>query len=215
MKKQIWTHDERHIGRLILGADEVGVGALAGPIVASAVVLRAGTHIVGVRDSKKMTESGREFCVSAVQEEAMCWYTGWSDSEVVDSLGMHQARLQVMGYCVEHVFRMLRTRTKEEPLIVVDGDQRLPISLEHIALIGGDDKSIAVAAASIIAKVTRDRHMRKLHLDFPQYDWGANKGYGTPKHLAALDWSGINEHHRRNLARRTLRRYQAKKESAS
>ncbi len=215
MKRQTWTHDLKFPGRLILGADEVGVGALAGPIVASAAVLRAGVLIPGVRDSKKMAESSREVCVPLIQEQAVCWFTSWSDPEIVDRLGMHQARLQIMAHCVEHVAQMLRARTNEVPLIVVDGDQRLNISLPHTALVGGDGKSLAVAGASVIAKVTRDRHMRKLHVELPGYDWASNKGYGTPKHLAGLTKHGISEHHRQNLARRTLRRYRAKLENGS
>lgn len=215
MKRPTWSHDQNNPDRLVLGADEVGVGALAGPIVATAVVLRTGTEIRGLRDSKKMSETAREACVSLIQEQALCWFTAWSDPEAVDKLGMHTARLQVMAYCVEHLYDRLLGRTAEVPLILVDGDKSLKIDLAHTPLVGGDGRSTAVAGASVIAKVTRDRHMRRLHQDHPQYDWFSNKGYGTPKHLAALDRFGISPHHRRNLARRTLRRYRAKDGSGS
>ena len=217
MRKQVWDYDRlpKVKGRLVLGVDEVGVGALAGPIVACATVIRAGTDIMGMRDSKKMSESLREACVPKIQQAALCHFTSWADPDVVDNLGMHQARLQVMAHCVRQVALQLQTRTTEVPLIVVDGDKRLNIDMVHTPLVGGDSRSLAVAGAAVIAKVTRDRHMRKLHKDAPLYDWAANKGYGTPKHLAALLRIGISPHHRTKLARRTLRRYRAKQESGS
>jgi ribonuclease HII len=188
---------ENEQGGLIIGVDEVGRGPLAGPVVAAAVHIPSHNrrHPVwkDVQDSKKLSSVRREILFSVIQSQC---YFGIAEASVeeIDKLNILQATFLAMRRAIEMI-------SIDNPYILIDGN-RLPKDWpwETRAIIKGDSKSVSIAAASILAKVTRDRMMEKLGSTYPQYGWNSNAGYGTANHLSALDTYGITEHHRKTFA---------------
>ena len=178
---------------LIAGVDEAGRGPLAGPVVAAAVILDDLKPIRGLNDSKLLTALARERLNVQIHAKALCFCIALASVEEIDRLNILQATLLAMRRAVEG----LRLRPNK---VLVDGNQlpRLKISAE--AVIGGDAKVKAISAASILAKVYRDRLCQELHLQHPQYGFDGHKGYATPEHLAALKEHGVCPHHRRSFA---------------
>jgi ribonuclease HII len=178
---------------LIAGVDEAGRGPLAGPVVAAAVILDDLKPIRGLNDSKLLTALARERLNVQIHAKALCFCIAQASVEEIDRLNILQATLLAMRRAVEG----LRLRPNK---VLVDGNQlpRLKISAE--AIIGGDAKVKAISAASILAKVYRDRLCQELHLQHPQYGFDGHKGYATPEHLAALKEHGVCPHHRRSFA---------------
>lgn len=178
---------------LIAGVDEAGRGPLAGPVVAAAVILDDLKPIRGLNDSKLLTPLARERLNVQIHAKALCFCIAQASVEEIDRLNILQATLLAMRRAVEG----LRLRPNK---VLVDGNQlpRLRISAE--AVIGGDAKVKAISAASILAKVYRDRLCQELHLQHPQYGFDGHKGYATPEHLAALKEHGVCPHHRRSFA---------------
>ena len=178
--------------RLIAGVDEAGRGPLAGPVVAAAVTFLSDTSILGIDDSKKLTESRREFLYEEIQQKAAGYGVGIVDREVIDDINILRASLEAM--------RLAILKLPIQPdFLLIDGLYLPDIDLPMQALPHGDSLSASIAAASIIAKVTRDRIMRKLDRMYPQYGFSRNKGYPTPQHLAALDKFGPCKIHRRSF----------------
>ncbi|MBZ0128877.1 MAG: ribonuclease HII [Rhodobacteraceae bacterium] len=173
----------------IAGIDEVGRGPLAGPVVAAAVILDPARIPEGLRDSKKLTPRRRDALFDTIRETAAIGLGQCSVAEI-DRLNILQATFEAMR-------RALAALPVPPGHALVDGN-RLPPALgcDATALIGGDDISCSIAAASIIAKVTRDRLMGDLARQFPGYGWQTNAGYGTAEHLAALARLGVTPHHR-------------------
>ncbi|WP_082611351.1 ribonuclease HII [Lysobacter sp. Root916] len=179
----------------IAGVDEAGRGPLAGPVVVAAVVLGPGrTPVNGLDDSKQLSAERREALYARIVERAVAWSVVYVEVEEIDRINIFQATLAGMRRAVEAVAHAAE-------LARIDGNalpRGLPCPAE--ALIGGDARDRAIMAASILAKVTRDRHMRELHAQWPQYGFDEHKGYGTPAHLAALAAHGPCPQHRRSFA---------------
>ncbi|KRA21220.1 ribonuclease HII [Lysobacter sp. Root604] len=179
----------------IAGVDEAGRGPLAGPVVVAAVVLGPGrTPVNGLDDSKQLSAERREALYARIVERAVAWSVVYVEVEEIDRINIFQATLAGMRRAVEAVAHAAE-------LARIDGNalpRGLPCPAE--ALIGGDARDRAIMAASILAKVARDRHMRELHAQWPQYGFDEHKGYGTPAHLAALAAHGPCPQHRRSFA---------------
>ena len=173
----------------VAGVDEVGRGPLAGPVVAAAVILRPGQPVEGARDSKRLTPKAREELSARILDEALAVGIGAGSAREVDRLNIAVATRLAME-------RALRALPRAPDHVVVDG---LPVKgarWPHDAVVGGDRRVHTVACASIVAKVCRDRLMRRLAAKYPRYRWEKNKGYGTPDHLRALSEWGPSPHHR-------------------
>jgi len=177
--------------QVVAGVDEVGRGALAGPLTAGACVLPASPRIVGLNDSKQLTPQRREELAVQIRGIALCWSVSHVPAPELDALGMTAALRRAMG-------RALAGLEFPADHVVVDG-RPMGVSERETAVVGGDGKVAAVAAASILAKVTRDALMVGLATEHPAYGFEVNKGYGTPDHLAALDSAGLCPEHRRSF----------------
>ncbi|MFZ7097049.1 ribonuclease HII [Luteimonas dalianensis] len=178
---------------LVAGVDEAGRGPLAGPVVVAAVILRPDHGVDGLDDSKRLTEARREALYPRILAGALAWRVEFVECAEIDTLNILQATLAGMG-------RALRGLTPAAQLARIDGNQLprdLPCPAE--AVVGGDALEPAIMAASILAKVSRDRAMRALHLEYPQYGFDRHKGYPSPAHLAALRAHGPCPHHRRSF----------------
>lgn len=178
---------------LAAGVDEAGRGPLAGPVVAAAVILDPRQGIAGLADSKKLTARRREQLFDQIQDKALCCAIGQASVEEIDRLNILQATLLAMQRAVAGL-RLVPAR------VLVDGNRlpRLPMLAE--AIIGGDAKVPAISAASILAKVHRDRWCEQIDAEYPQYGFAAHKGYGTAAHLAVLRQHGPTPWHRRSFA---------------
>lgn len=178
--------------KIFAGVDEAGRGPLAGPVVIAAVILDKTTRIEGIDDSKKLSEKKRERLFKEITAKASDFQIIIVSPEKIDEINILQATLWGME---EAVFNL----NKKPSLCLIDGN-RLPkrISDRSEAVIKGDGKYASIAAASILAKVTRDRIMVKLHQEFPEYNFASNKGYPTPEHLKAIRTHGITKHHRKS-----------------
>jgi ribonuclease HII len=173
----------------IAGVDEAGRGPLAGPVVAAAVVLPAGEDpIAGINDSKKLTEKKREALYTEIITRADVGI-GIIDEKVIDTINIFQAARLAMKRAVHDLVRMPH-------YLLIDGNMRIDVALPSQSIIGGDSLSASIAAASIIAKVTRDRLMYELHKKFPQYEFDKHKGYPTKRHIERLGLYGISPVHR-------------------
>jgi ribonuclease HII len=178
---------------LVAGVDEAGRGPLAGPVVAAAVVLDPGAPIDGLRDSKALGAPARERLFDAIRAKALCCSIASASAEEVDRLNILQATLLAMRRAVEG----LRRRPH---LVLVDGNRLPVVAMPALAIVKGDATVACISAASILAKVQRDRICLELHARHPQYGFDGHKGYPTPEHLAALRRHGACPAHRRSFA---------------
>jgi ribonuclease HII len=176
----------------IAGVDEAGRGPLAGPVVAAAVILDRKRIPKGLNDSKQMTPEAREDAYGRIME---CAFVGVGEASVdeIDLVNIRQATHLAMA-------RAIRALAISPGFALVDGNDAPALPCRCDTLVQGDARSASIAAASIVAKVTRDSLMRKLHEEFPGYGWFTNKGYGTEEHLKALNRLGPCRHHRRSFA---------------
>jgi ribonuclease HII len=178
--------------KLVAGVDEAGRGPLCGPVVAAAVIF-PDTKIsipVLITDSKKMTKSQRAVAFDWIVKNTF-WAVGQCSPTEIDEINILQAAMRAMQRAVESL-------AQKPDFCLVDGN-RMPVGLVGRAIVRGDAKSISVAAASIIAKETRDKIMTDLVGQFPEYGWNKNMGYPTPSHLQAIQKYGINEHYRKTF----------------
>ena len=178
---------------LVAGVDEAGRGPLAGPVVAAAVILDDLAPIKGLRDSKVLTERARERLFDEIRARALCCSIAQASVEEIDALNILQATLLAMRRAVDG----LRLRPHK---VLVDGNRLPPLSMAAEAIVKGDSKVAAISAASILAKVHRDRLCLELHARHPQYGFATHKGYPTAAHLAALREHGACVQHRRSFA---------------
>ena len=190
---QLYETEARQKGfSIVAGVDEAGRGPLAGPVVAAAVVLPEGCSIPGIDDSKKLTPLKRERLYHEIQNGALNLAVGISSVEEIDRHNILQASLMAMRRAVLGL--------KQKPAyILVDAVHITGINIPQLPIIKGDGKSLSIAAASIIAKVTRDRMMQELDKHFPAYGFAQNKGYGTYEHIKALKCYGQCAIHRRTF----------------
>ncbi|MES3013629.1 MAG: ribonuclease HII [Pseudomonadota bacterium] len=178
---------------LLAGVDEAGRGPLAGPVVAAAVILDDLKPIRGLNDSKLLTALARERLSVEIHAKALCFCIAQASVEEIDELNILQATMLAMRRAVEG----LRLRPNK---VLVDGNRLPTLRIAAEAIVKGDAKVKAISAASILAKVHRDRLCQELHRLHPQYGFDGHKGYPTPAHLAALKEHGVCPHHRRSFA---------------
>lgn len=178
---------------LVAGVDEAGRGPLAGPVVAAAVILDDLHPIAGLADSKKLSPAKRERLYDEIRAKALCCSVAEASVEEIDRLNILQATLLAMRRAVEG----LRLKPAK---VLVDGNRLPPLPMLAEAIVKGDSKVAAISAASILAKVTRDRWCAQYHAEFPVYGFDGHKGYGTAEHLAALRLHGPCPQHRKSFA---------------
>ena len=181
------------MGNWIAGVDEAGRGPLAGPVMAAAVILNPDKPIIGLADSKKLTEKQREALFILIQENALAWAVARAEVEEIDHVNILQATFLAMQRAVA-ALKIL------PEMVLVDGNRSPQFACASRAIIGGDQTEPAISAASILAKVTRDREMVKLHEQFPDYGFAKHKGYPTKDHLTALEKHGPSTIHRFSYA---------------
>lgn len=181
----------------VAGVDEVGRGCLAGPVVAAAVVLAPDRPVRGLRDSKLLTPPARERLYAQVVARAAAWALAAVDPGEIDRLDIHRASLRAMRDAVAAL-------VPAPDFVLVDGFPIPDLDVDQRAVRGGDRRCAAIAAASIVAKVTRDRQMRRLHRADPRYGFDRHKGYATGQHLEALRRFGYSPAHRRSFRPRSL-----------
>ena len=177
----------------ICGVDEAGRGPLAGPVMAAAVILDRKRIPKGLNDSKQLDEETREELFPRIMEMAVAVGVGEASVGEIDLVNIRQATHLAMA-------RAVRALAVAAEFALVDGNDPPALPCKCDTLVDGDARSVSIAAASIIAKVTRDRLMARLHDEHPGYNWKSNKGYGTPEHYDGLKLHGVTIHHRRSFA---------------
>ena len=178
-------------GEIICGVDEAGRGPLAGPVYAAAVILDPGKPIEGLRDSKKLTEVKREALAELIKEHALAWSIAFCTEAEIDQINILQASMLAMRRAVEGL--------KVTPtLALIDGNRCPVMPIRAEAIVKGDDKVLAISAASILAKTARDAVCRQMHEQYPHYAFDQHKGYPTALHLARLREHGVSPVHRKS-----------------
>jgi ribonuclease HII len=177
----------------VAGVDEVGRGCLAGPVVAAAVIFSPGRIVPGLRDSKQLSPIARERLYAAISVTALAVSWGMADSEEIDAINILQASRLAMVRAVSQL-------SVEPALLRIDGNVGIDVPITQQLLIKGDQRCPSIAAASIIAKVTRDRMMVALETTYPDFTFAQHKGYGTRRHLEELAQAGATPIHRRSFA---------------
>jgi len=178
--------------KLIAGVDEAGRGPLAGPVAAGAVILPDDIEIIGVNDSKKLSSKRRKQLAEQIKEVALCWSIGMATEEEIYRLNIRNASHLAMARAVNQL-------TSKPDILLVDGFLIPNLNLEQQAIVGGDAKSVSIAAASILAKVERDKIMDKYHEIYPDYGFDRHKGYGTKLHIEAIMKYGPCPIHRKDF----------------
>ena len=176
---------------LIAGVDEVGRGPLAGPVVASAVILPKACKIPGLNDSKKIPKSKHKEIYEAVLQNAVAIGIGIKDNQVIDQVNIYEATKLAMMEAIGQL--------EPQPQHLLIDAMKLDLPISQTSIIKGDANSLSIAAASIVAKVTRDQMMEEFDKEYPGYDFAKNAGYGTANHLAGLDQLGVTPIHRRSF----------------
>ena len=176
---------------LIAGVDEVGRGPLAGPVVAAAVILPKACKILGLNDSKKIPKSKHKEIYEAVLQNAVAIGIGVKDNQVIDQVNIYEATKLAMMEAIGQL--------EPQPQHLLIDAMRLDLPISQTSIIKGDANSLSIAAASIVAKVTRDQMMEEFDREYPGYDFAQNAGYGTSNHLAGLDQLGVTPIHRRSF----------------
>ena len=176
----------------VAGCDEVGRGCLAGPVVAGAVILDPDCHIPGLADSKTITAAERERLHDIITRKALAWSVAWAEPEEIDTINIHQASLQAMRRAVLAIAPL-------PDIVLVDAFRIPDLEIAQRGVLHGDRRCAAIAAASIVAKVTRDRQMLTQHELDPRYGYDRHKGYATAEHRAAVERYGYSALHRRSF----------------
>jgi ribonuclease HII len=184
-ERRLWSEGYNHI----VGLDEVGRGCLAGPVVAAGVIFEPGTDIPEIRDSKVVTEQERILLSKKIKNKAVFWSIKEGSIQEIKELNILWASLQTMQKCVDEMH-------PNPEYLLVDGNRYINSLIPYTCLVKGDDRSMSIAAASILAKVYRDELMKELHNEYPEYGWDTNVGYPTPIHKKALKEFGYTKYHR-------------------
>lgn len=183
---KLWQKGYQHIA----GCDEVGRGPLAGPVVAAAVILNPDVTIEGLNDSKQLSEAKREALAVAIKEHALAYHITYITPEEVDQINVYQASKKAMLDAIEHLV--------VQPDYVLSDAMPLPsLAVPYLSIIKGDANSATIAAASILAKVSRDHYMVRMAQEYPGYGFEQHKGYPTKQHLRALQTLGVTPIHRK------------------
>lgn len=177
--------------QLIAGVDEVGRGPLAGPVVAAAVILPENCKILGLNDSKKIPKSKHQAIYQAVLDQALSVGIGVKDNQVIDQVNIYEATKLAMLEAIQEL--------DQQPQHLLIDAMKLDVPISQTSIIKGDANSLSIAAASIVAKVTRDQMMAAYDQEYPGYDFSQNAGYGTTKHLEGLEKHGVTPIHRRSF----------------
>ena len=198
---QIYERDLRAAGkRYIAGVDEVGRGPLAGPVVAACVILPEDFDVLGVDDSKKLSEKKREQLYDAILSEALAYGIGMQDNASIDEINILEATKEAMRCAILEAEQALRAKTGcGIDHILIDALTLREVAIPQTGIVKGDGASLSIAAASILAKVTRDRMMIEYDSIYPGYAFAKNKGYGTKAHYAGLQAQGMTPIHRRSF----------------
>ena len=201
-QNDLWLEERRlwNEGKTVIcGADEAGAGPLAGPVYAAAVILPDELVIEGLNDSKKLTEKKREILFDQIIEKAISYAIISIDAQEIDEIDILNARMKAMDEAIKAL-------TVVPDMALIDGNRdhgsRYAIEISHELLIKGDGRSANIAAASILAKVSRDRYMNALAKEYPVYGFEKHKGYGTKAHYAALDAYGPSPVHRKSFLKK-------------
>lgn len=176
----------------VCGIDEAGRGPLAGPVYAAAVILPLDCIIEGLNDSKKLSEKKREQLFDVIQEKAVAYGIGFASAEEIDRVNILQATFLAMG-------RAYEAMGQDADWVLIDGNRMPPLPVSGECVVKGDAQCASIAAASILAKVSRDRVLRELDSRFPQYGFAKHKGYGTKAHYEAIKKYGILPEHRKSF----------------
>ena len=199
---ELWTLERSAMERghcLICGCDEAGAGPLAGPVYAAAVILPEGLELPYLNDSKQVTPKRRDVLFDQIQEKAVAWAVASVPPEEIDTLDILNARMLAMQ-------RAMDALDPQPDYALIDGNRdhgsRVALTTPHETVVKGDSRSASIAAASILAKVSRDRYMEKMAEQYPQYAFDRHKGYGTKLHYAMLDQYGPSPIHRRSFLKK-------------
>lgn len=187
-EQNLWNNGKRFIA----GVDEAGRGPLAGPVVAAAVVFPREVYIEGVKDSKKLSEKQRLKLFEDIQSKALSIGIGIVPHLVIDEINILQATFKAMHQAISELI-------PKPDILLIDGPYFAELNIPAKKIIDGDTKSFTIAAASIIAKVTRDKIMKDYDLQYPDYGFAKHKGYGTAEHIAAIREFGLSEIHRKSF----------------
>lgn len=182
---------------VICGVDEAGRGPLAGPVYAAAVILPPDCEIEGLNDSKKLSEKKREQLFDVVCEKALAYSVGIATEKEIDEINILQATFLAMKRAVESL-------EIKPDLALIDGNQKPKTGVDEITVVKGDAKSMSIAAASIIAKVSRDRFMLEMDKKYPEYEFSKHKGYGTKLHYEKIREFGVCDIHRRSFLKKII-----------
>lgn len=177
---------------LICGIDEAGRGPLAGPVFAAAVILPEGLEDLGINDSKKLSEKKRDLLFEQIKEKAVAWSVASASEREIDEINILNATFLAMKRAVEGL-------SLRPEIALVDGNRKPGTGIEELTLVKGDAKSISIAAASILAKVSRDRYLLELDRQYPQYQFAKHKGYPTKLHYEMIKAHGVSPVHRRSF----------------
>ena len=183
----------------ICGIDEVGRGPFAGPVVAGAVILSKTEEILYLNDSKKLSEKKREELYNIIMDKAVAVGLGMETNEIIDEINIKRATHSAMRKAIKDLKNPKTGEMFTPDILLVDAEHIPDVDIRQVGIIKGDAKSISIAAASIIAKVTRDRMMVEYDKIYPGYDFAGNKGYGTAAHIAAIKELGMTPIHRRSF----------------
>lgn len=182
---------------IICGVDEAGRGPLAGPVYAAAVILPSDCVIEGINDSKKLTEKKREALFDEIKEKALAYGIASADEKEIDEINILNATFLAMKRAIDSL-------SVKPDLALIDGNQKPHTDIEEVTVIKGDAKSMSIAAASVLAKVSRDRFMLEMAEKYPQYEFARHKGYGTKLHYEKIAQYGVCDIHRRTFLKKIL-----------
>lgn len=180
---------------MICGVDEAGRGPLAGPVCAAAVILPPHCEIPGLNDSKKLSDKKRRELFPVIQEKAIAYGIAFASEGEIDEINILQATFLAMRRAIEQL-------EGKADFALIDGNRETDFGLPVMTVVKGDSRSANIAAASVLAKVTRDEYMEKLALEYPEYGFEVHKGYGTKRHYQALTENGISPVHRRTFLKK-------------
>lgn len=191
-----FENEAREMGyKIICGIDEAGRGPLAGPVCAAAVILPPNHNIEGLNDSKKLTEKKREALYDVIKNEAVAYSIAMASEKEIDEINILQATYLAMR-------RAVSTLSVEPDFVLVDGNRDPILGIDTKTVVKGDALSASIAAASVLAKVTRDRYMLEISEKYPEYQFPKHKGYGTKLHYEMLEKYGISDIHRRTFLKK-------------